>query len=118
MSGLDVDSKSVRVYNFQKKTVEAACDILGAIGLKSADELERHHVLRRVNAKEVATLAEIYPTIDVNSLMKGTAPPQYMKMWVDGLKLNDKSKMVKQATGKIPDQRRMENDLPGYQQLN
>lgn len=32
MAGLDPDDKMVRVFNFHKKTIEAACDLLGAMG--------------------------------------------------------------------------------------
>lgn len=32
MNGLDVGLKSVRVYNYHKKTVESALEIMGAIG--------------------------------------------------------------------------------------
>jgi glutamate synthase domain-containing protein 2 len=32
MAGLDPEDKMVRVFNFHKKTVEAACDLLGAMG--------------------------------------------------------------------------------------
>ncbi len=57
--GLDVNDKYVRVANFQKKTVHAFLEMLGAAGLDSVDKLNRTHIRRRIGTK-IKTYAEIY----------------------------------------------------------
>ncbi|MCB0479875.1 MAG: FMN-binding glutamate synthase family protein [Flavobacteriales bacterium] len=65
IKGLDVKDKSVRVTNFQKNTVKAAMEIVGAIGLEHPDDLRRHHVIKNINATESRLFSEIYPYQDM-----------------------------------------------------
>ena len=78
--GLDVPSKSVRVASYHRKTVEAALDIMGAIGLSSPEACERHHVTKRVSIAEAKTLAELYPLPSRGSLLNATAPKDIQGM--------------------------------------
>lgn len=60
MAGLNVEDKSVRVYNFHKKTVDAFVEILGAAGIKSPNELRKSQFYRRISPTEVKTFEELY----------------------------------------------------------
>ena len=57
MSGLDVTSKTIRVRNYQKKTVDSALDIIGAMGHESPREVTPRDIMKRVQATgKIATL--------------------------------------------------------------
>jgi glutamate synthase domain-containing protein 2 len=58
-SGLDVTDKSVRVANYHRKTMEAFCDLLGAAGLKTPQEISLKNISRRENNR-IVNLSEIY----------------------------------------------------------
>jgi len=60
--GLDPEDKGHRVYRFQKDTVKAFAELLGAIGLEHPSQLNREHLFRRVSSTEVKSFAEIYKT--------------------------------------------------------
>lgn len=68
--GLNAIEKSVRVANFQEETVKAFYEIIGAAGLRSAKEITRGHVHRRISLSEVRTYEDLYPTVGVGSLLK------------------------------------------------
>jgi len=69
MSGLDPTLKSVRVANFQKKTVEQAYEIIGAAGYSGASMLSPHDIIRRVSETEVKSYAQIYPRVKHGCLL-------------------------------------------------
>jgi len=59
--GLDVADKSIRVANFQEKTVESLMQLSIAAGLSSPEDIERRHIFRRISTTRVKTYAQIYP---------------------------------------------------------
>lgn len=69
VSGLDPTLKSIRVANFQKKTVEHALEIIGAAGYKSASMLSPHDIIRRVSQTEVKSYAQVYPQVRAGCLL-------------------------------------------------
>lgn len=75
--GLDVKDKSVRVANFHHKTVKAMVDILSSTGHRSACELNRTHIFRRVNQETVKRYDEIFPLIQPGSFCSDDAPSHY-----------------------------------------
>lgn len=81
MNGLDVPTKSVRVFHYQEKTVEAAMELLGAAGIHDPTLLRPFHVQRRVSNTRVADLTDIYPTMPVGCLVEGTAPEKMQSYW-------------------------------------
>jgi glutamate synthase domain-containing protein 2 len=81
MYGLDPEEKTVRVFNFQSKTVKTACEIVGAIGLGSIGELNPQYIMRRVSANQALTLDEIFPRIEPGCLLKGTGPRKIQQLW-------------------------------------
>ena len=80
---LDVPLKSERVYQFHKNTVDAFAEMIAAMGLDHPRELAPHHVERRINATQVASLDEIYPFVLPNGILEGTAPPRFVKYWAE-----------------------------------
>lgn len=67
MAGLVVEDKSERVLRYQRKTVEAALEIVGAIGLSSPKQIEAKHIFKRVSSTKVLSYEQQYPTIEVRA---------------------------------------------------
>ena len=65
IKGLNVQDKSQRVANFQRNTVKAAMELVGAIGLNHPDDLRRSHVIKNINSNESRLFSEIYPYPDM-----------------------------------------------------
>jgi hypothetical protein len=87
--GLDVPTKSVRVASYQRKTVEAALDIIGAIGLESCEAVERNHVMKRVSISQAKSFAELYPLPARGSLVDGSCEvKETLHFWHQGKELN------------------------------
>jgi len=63
MVGLNVTDKKQRVAHFQKETVKAFQEILGAMGLDHPQKIKRSHILRRVSSIKIMTYEEIYPLL-------------------------------------------------------
>ncbi len=70
MGGLNPHSKSARVANFQKETVRAFYELLGAANLSSPNKVMRAHIHRRVSQAEVKTYEDLYPSVKEGSLLK------------------------------------------------
>jgi len=71
--GLVVEDKFPRVANYQRDTVRAFLEILGAAGLDSPEELEPRHILRRVSPTEIKTYREIYENLEPGQLLGDAA---------------------------------------------
>lgn len=71
MAGLVVGDKAERVLRYQQKTVHAALEIIGAIGLSSPKEIEAKHIFKRVSSTKVLSLEQQYPSIEEGSLLSG-----------------------------------------------
>lgn len=78
---LNVPDKAERVYQFHKNTVDAFAEMIAAMGLDHPRELAPHHVERRINGTQVASLDEIYPFLHPNSLLEGTAAERMQRYW-------------------------------------
>lgn len=75
--GLVPSDKKVRVYNYQKHTVHAFAELLGAAGLTSIRQISRHHVNRRSASEGVKTYASLFPTVETGSFLKDKVPAPY-----------------------------------------
>jgi glutamate synthase domain-containing protein 2 len=58
--GLDVTSKSERVYRFHLETIRSFRELLAAMGVRGPEEISPAHLFRRVDAVEIKSFAEIY----------------------------------------------------------
>lgn len=75
--GLVVTDKAKRVYQFQRKTVHAAVDILSSAGITHPYEVNRTHIFRRVNQQEVKRYDQIFPLLEKGAFFKDEIPEQY-----------------------------------------
>jgi glutamate synthase domain-containing protein 2 len=84
MKGLVVDDKVTRVYQFQNKTLEAASEIIGSIGLNSPQQLRREHLFKRISADTVMHYGQLFPYVSSGSLLDGSAPTRLLDVWKEG----------------------------------
>jgi len=75
--GLDISDKRVRVFNFQRSTVQSAVQLLGAAGLRHPSEVNRGLIYRRIGPNMIQTYAQSYPPIGLGSLKDRPYPSQY-----------------------------------------
>lgn len=75
--GLVPSDKKIRVANYQKHTVHAFAELVGAAGLSHPAEIERSHVNRRISGDSVRTYAELFPPVKPGSYLKGEVPEKY-----------------------------------------
>jgi len=78
---LVVPDKAERVYNFQRATIEALAELVGAAGLDHPTEFSPAHFSRRVSPHEVKTFAELYPPLAPGELLKGSGDKRYEIAW-------------------------------------
>ncbi len=78
---LVVPDKAQRVHNFHRNTVHALAEMVAAMGLDHTSQLSPDLVVKRVTHSYVQTFSEIYPHHDERSLIEGTAPARFQRMW-------------------------------------
>ncbi|MEZ4236418.1 MAG: FMN-binding glutamate synthase family protein [Myxococcota bacterium] len=81
MAGLDVPSKAERVANFHQRTLGAAMEMVGALGLDDPDDLRPYHISRRVDPMRVKTLAELFPTPEPGAYLEGAGDEALQRLW-------------------------------------
>ena len=79
--GLVIGDKAVRVTNFQRNTVRAFTEILGAAGLDRPEDLRPWHVLRRISPTESKHYGEMYDYLKPKALLVGDLPKSYARPW-------------------------------------
>lgn len=67
--GLVVEDKKVRLANYHKETIDAFVELMGASGLDDKKNITRHHIYRRVSLNKMETYEEIFPTIEIGSML-------------------------------------------------
>ena len=79
---LDIDIKGKRVANYHKAMIHYLADLLAVSGLTHTEQVLPRHINRRVSENEIATYAEIYPTLDDGCLLqKSTVPKKWRMDW-------------------------------------
>ncbi len=68
---VDVNDRAHRVANFQKNTVESVAEMLEAAGLKTPQELNRRHIVRRLSGSQILLADQIYPKVEDGALLRG-----------------------------------------------
>lgn len=71
---LDTGDKATRVYMFHENTLKALRDLLCASGLQHPEQLGPEHILRRVSATEVQSLAATFRFVGAGELLGDTLP--------------------------------------------
>ena len=79
MAGLDPTDKSVRVANYQKQTIHSLAEMLGALGLDSAQELRPWHLMHRLSANETRHYGELYNFLRDGDLLRDPLPLDYAR---------------------------------------
>lgn len=75
--GLDVADKKVRLANYHHGTIKSFVEILGASGVDEMKNITRSHIYRRVSLNKMLTYEEIFPSINVGSMLNGEIPEKY-----------------------------------------
>jgi len=78
---LVVGDKAERVFHFHESTLRALAEFVAAAGLDHPNEFRPEHFSRRISAREIATFAELYPTLQRGELLQGTADPRFRTPW-------------------------------------
>jgi len=68
VKGLVVSEKAKRVASYHHETVHSFLELIAAAGLSSPDDINRHHVYKRVSMNKVMTYAELYPGVETGAL--------------------------------------------------
>lgn len=82
VKGLVVKDKKVRVANFHRETLKSFVELMAAAGIAEPSQINRSHIYRRINMREVLRYTEIYPPVPVGSMLQyETCPPMYTGYW-------------------------------------
>jgi glutamate synthase domain-containing protein 2 len=82
MRALVVPDKAERVFQFHKNTLVALKELLAAAGLAHPNELGPEHVIRRVSATEVRSLAALHTWVQHGELLDGAPEhPVFKVFW-------------------------------------
>ncbi len=79
MKGLDVEDKADRVHCFQRDTVLAMMEVVGAAGLEHPRDLRPWHIKRRRSETTVQHYGEIFVHLARGQLTSGDAPEPYRR---------------------------------------
>lgn len=83
MRALNVPDKATRVYQFHRNTLLALKEMLGAAGLSHPCDLGPEHVIRRVSATEVRSLAALHHWARPGELLAGVPDHPVFKVFWD-----------------------------------
>ena len=79
---LNVDSKYMRVASFHDNTMQALKETTEATGLAHPCEFTAHHLMIRINSREVRSAASQYEWLDDRELLTtGNDHPAFSKFW-------------------------------------
>jgi glutamate synthase domain-containing protein 2 len=77
--GLVVSDKKVRVANFQKQTLTAFVELMGAAGIDNPSDINRYHIHRRIIMNRHETYEDVYPYITEGCLLTKETYPEDWK---------------------------------------
>jgi glutamate synthase domain-containing protein 2 len=78
---LVVEDKTDRVRNFHRSMLHALAELTAAAGLEHPREFRRAHFSRRVNARDVMSFAELYPSLEPGELVAGARDRSLREVW-------------------------------------
>ena len=73
---LDISDKSERVAHYHRSMIYHLLELLEIAGLKSTEDVELHHIHRRVDGASVKDFSEIYERIEADCLLQDSSIPQ------------------------------------------
>src|ERR1700712_345673 len=78
---LVVPHKTERVYNYHHATLHALAELIAAAGLDHPQDIRPIHFSQRVASNEVASLAQLYPSLRPGELLDGTEDVRFKDAW-------------------------------------
>ena len=78
---LNVEQRYKRAANFQQRTLQAAFDLIGAMGLDDPDQLTPNLIWRRGADETNQHFSEIYPMLVDNELLGEDIHTDYASEW-------------------------------------
>jgi glutamate synthase domain-containing protein 2 len=78
---LVVPDKAERVYNFHRSTIKALAEVIAAAGLDHPTQLRPYHLSKRSSAQKIETYEQIFPTLEIGAILRGTMNPDLNKAW-------------------------------------
>lgn len=79
VAGLVPTNKRVRVANYHSETIESVAHMLGAMGVKSPDELSPYHIKRRMNHFKIMSYADFITPVQFGQFLKNDIPENYLR---------------------------------------
>ena len=79
--GLVVPDKAERVYNFQRNTVAALMEVVGAAGCRHPEELRPHHIMHRVTEDIVKPADIAYQLLPPGALLEAAHETHLAQDW-------------------------------------
>ncbi|MBL4878148.1 MAG: FMN-binding glutamate synthase family protein [Hyphomonas sp.] len=79
--GLVVEEKAIRVRNFQRNTVQALMEVVGATGCVHPSELTPRHVMHRVTEDIAYTAERAYQLVQPGQLLTAPDETQLAREW-------------------------------------
>jgi glutamate synthase domain-containing protein 2 len=80
-SSLHVRDKSVRVANFQRRTMHSFLEFVGALGKDDPDDLDPSYIRRYADLGTSKSFAHIYPQLSKGELLDKKAEGVYIDLW-------------------------------------
>jgi len=77
--GLVVEDKARRVASFHNETVKSAAEIMGAIGIRSHEDVQPWHITRRTGLGEYRNYGEIFEFLKPGALLQEPYPVKYAR---------------------------------------
>ncbi|WP_275576195.1 glutamate synthase-related protein [Aquitalea magnusonii] len=79
---LVVPDKAERVYHFHRNTLHALSEMLAAAGLTHPEQLEAHHLVRRVSDTEIRLYSQLHVFLQPGELLASEIKAEfYGRMW-------------------------------------
>ncbi|MDG1443479.1 MAG: FMN-binding glutamate synthase family protein [Pseudomonadales bacterium] len=78
---LNVQQRHIRVANFQRRTLDSAFHLIGAMGLDDPEKLTPNMIWRRGANETNQYFDEIYPSLSAGELLGTDIHPDYARHW-------------------------------------
>jgi hypothetical protein len=78
---LVVPDKIERVANFHRATLHELAEMTAAAGFDHPREFKPIHISRRISPSQVATFADMYPSLAEGELVAGSGNPRWRQPW-------------------------------------
>lgn len=78
---LDVESKSQRVARFHNETIKQTLHMICAMGLNGISNIEKSHIIRRVDIGKSLSYEELYPLMEPMALLEGNVSDFIKARW-------------------------------------